>query len=392
MRAALILFALGAPLAASASTPVLLPADPISFALQQARAEAEAGEKEARRLDQLAQNALGTAAELRVKRLAAAQSIVAAEAGISAANAQLRLVNARQAAMQQRLRQEQQPIAALLAGLAMMGRRPPLLAIADGGSTDELVRVRILVNSTLPVIRARTAGLSKQIDAQSRLQQAAVAARADLQRSRVTLAERRQQFATLEAQALAAASASSGKALSAGDTALAAGETIESLSGDVQDARLAIGVAAMLAGEAPAPPGPASSRSPGAPFAYILPSEAPVLVGLGSVSRSGVRSRGVTLATGRGLPVRTPASGTIRYVGPYRDYDGVVIIDHGGGWISLIVNVATERRKGERVRLGEPLGRTTGPLEVELSLNGQRLSPAIIAGSSGNLSKAAKGS
>jgi septal ring factor EnvC (AmiA/AmiB activator) len=392
MRAALILFALGAPLSASASTPVLPPADPIAFALQQARAEAEAGEKEAQRLEQLAQKALGTAAELRAKRLAAAQAIVAAEARISAADAELRLVNARQRALQQRLRQEQQPVAALLAGLVMMGRRPPLLAIADGGSTDELVRVRILVNSTLPVIRARTAGLSKQINDQSRLKQAAVAARADLQRSRLTLAERREQFAALEAQALAAASTSSGKALIAGDTALAAGETIESLSGDAQDARLAAGVAAMLASEAPAPSGPASSRPQGAPFAYVLPSDAPVLVGLGSVSRSGVRSRGLTLATGRGLPVRTPASGTIRYAGPYRDYDGVVIIDHGGGWMSLIVNVATERRKGERVRLGEPLGRTLGQLEVELSLNGQRLSPAIIAGSSGNLSKAAKGS
>ena len=391
MRAALILFVLGAPLAASASTPLPPPADPIALALQQARAEAEAGEKEAARLDQLARKALGTAAELRAKRLAAAQSIVAAEARISAADAELRLVNARQAALQQRLRQEQQPVAALLAGLAMMGRRPPLLAIADGGSTDELVRVRILVNSTLPVIRARTAGLSKQIDTQSRLQQAGVVARADLQRSRLALAERREQFAALEAQALAAASASSGKALSAGDTALAAGETIESLSGDAQDARLAAGVAAMLASEAPAPSGPASSRPQGAPFAYVLPSDAPVLVGLGSVSRSGVRSRGLTLATGPGLPVRTPASGTIRYAGPYRDYDGVVIIDHRGGWMSLIVNVATERHKGEQVRLGESLGRTMGQLEVELSLNGQRLSPAIIAGSSGNLSKAAKG-
>ena len=392
MRAALILIALGAPLAASASAPVPPPADPIAFALQQARAEAEAGEKEARRLDQLAQKALGTAAELRAKRVAAAQAIVAAEARISAADAELRLVNARQAALQQRLRQEQQPVAALLAGLAMMGRRPPLLAIADGGSTDELVRVRVLINSTLPVIRARTAGLSNQIDAQSRLQQAGVAARADLQRSRLALAERREQFAALEAQALAAASATIGKALSAGDTALAAGETIESLSGDAQDARLATGVAAMLASQEPAPPGPSASRPPGAPFAYILPSDAPVLVGLGSVSRSGVRSRGLTLATRRGLSVRAPASGIIRYAGPYRDYDGVVIIDHGGGWISLIVNVATERRKGDRVRLGDPIGRTLGQLEVELSLNGQRLSPAIIAGSSGNLSNAAKGS
>ena len=29
------------------------------------------------------------------------------------------------------------------------------------------------------------------------------------------------------------------------------------------------------------------------------------------------------------------------FSGPFRDYDGVLIIDHGGGWMSLIVNVAS---------------------------------------------------
>ena len=391
MRAVFLLVALAIPLSATASSSPQPVSDPAQVALQEARAEAEASEAQAASLERAAQQALGTAAKLRAKRLAAAQAIVAAEARISAADAQLRLVTARQSALEARLRAEQQPVAALLAGLAMMGRRPPLLAIADGGSTDELVRVRVLIKSTLPVIRARTAGLSNQLQSQARLQQAAVTARADLQRSRTALAERRQQFAALEAQALQAASASSSQALSAGDTALAASETIDSLTGTAEDARMAAGVATMLAAEPPAPAGPAAAK-PAAGLAYILPSEAPVLVGLGSVSRSGVRSRGVTLATGRGSLVRTPASGTIRYAGPFGDYDGVVIIDHGGGWISLIVNVASSRNKGGRVRLGDPLGRALGQIDVELSLNGQRLSPAIIAGSSGNLSKPHKGS
>jgi murein hydrolase activator len=68
-----------------------------------------------------------------------------------------------------------------------------------------------------------------------------------------------------------------------------------------------------------------------------------------------------------------------------------VIIDHGGGWISLLVNVSSTLQPGRKVRLGGPVGQALGPLLVELSQNGRRISPALIAGSSQTLSKAGKG-
>jgi septal ring factor EnvC (AmiA/AmiB activator) len=81
----------------------------------------------------------------------------------------------------------------------------------------------------------------------------------------------------------------------------------------------------------------------------------------------------------------------VRYAGPFRDYDGILIIDHGGGWMSLIVNVGSTLRQGDRVAIGQIIGRALGPLQVELSQNGRRISPALIAGSSQSLSKAPKG-
>ena len=36
------------------------------------------------------------------------------------------------------------------------------------------------------------------------------------------------------------------------------------------------------------------------------------------------------MATPRGMTVTAPADGTIRFAGPFRDYDGVMIIDSGG--------------------------------------------------------------
>ena len=113
--------------------------------------------------------------------------------------------------------------------------------------------------------------------------------------------------------------------------------------------------------------------------------------GLFAVNDSGVRSRGLTLATPRGAPLTAPADGIVKFAGPFRDYDGVLIIDHRGGWLSLIVNVASPLHPGDKVSLGQDIGRARGPLQVDLSQNGRRISPALIAGSSQSLSKDGKG-
>jgi septal ring factor EnvC (AmiA/AmiB activator) len=190
-------------------------------------------------------------------------------------------------------------------------------------------------------------------------------------------------------QALAAG----GRALRSGDIAIAAGETVEALRREQSSSRSAYALADELAGQDAAPPRPFASQQgqPGLAIPYELPAQAPVTEGLAAVNDSGVRSRGLTLATGRGAAVAAPADGVVRYSGPFRDYDGILILDHGGGWMSLIVNVSSGLHAGDKVHMGDHIGRALGPLQVELSQNGRRISPAIIAGSSQSLSKKPKG-
>ena len=69
--------------------------------------------------------------------------------------------------------------------------------------------------------------------------------------------------------------------------------------------------------------------------------------GLGQVSASGIRSRGTTFASRAGAPVLAPADGTLLFAGPYRRHDGIVIIDHGNGWMSLLIGVRIDRRQGQ---------------------------------------------
>jgi murein hydrolase activator len=367
--------------------------EPLDAALKQALTEQVAADAQTAKLEQIAARAQGEAARLHAEQAAAAQAIDAAEARISAADARLRLTSATVAAYRQRLATQQEPVSSLLAGLATMAQRPPLLVLASHGGADELVEVRLLLDSTLPVIRNRTSRLSAQLAGGQRLEQAAVAARAELSRSRDALVLRRQRYAALEQKAVQRALASGGEALGASDFAMAAGEDVEKLRGqEASNQSVRAAANRFAAGEA-APPSPFApeGQAPPAPFAYQLPAAGPVTEGLDAVNDSGVRARGLTLATLRGAAVSAPADGIIRFSGPFRDFDGVLIIDHGGGWLSLIVNVASTLHPGDRVRLGDPVGRALGPIQVELSQNGRRISPALIAGSSPSLSKGLKG-
>ena len=391
MRRLIFVLALCPLLAASALAQGQ--SEPLDEAVKRAEAERATAEAQAARLEQAASRAKNEADRLHAEQAAAAQGIEAAEASISAANARLRLASALVAAHRQRLATEQRPVSSLLAGLATMAQRPPLLVLADRGGTDELVKVRLLLDATLPVIRSRTTRLSAQLSEGQRLQQAAMDARSQLGKSRDELVTRRDRFASLERKALQQALSTGGQALGAGDVALSAAENVERLRGQQTDTQSIRRVASQLAAEEASPLSPfAAEGGPAAvPFAYRLPASAAVTEGLASVSDSGVRSRGLTLATYRGAAVVAPAAGVIRYSGPFKDYDGVVIIAHGAGWMSLIVNVGSTLRTGQRVALGDSLGRALGPLQVELSQNGRRISPALIAGSSQNLSNRPKG-
>lgn len=383
------LFLLVAPLLLStASAPVPAQMETADVRLAKAKAEAAASARRLAQLEVQAAKAGNEAARLEAKQAAAAAAIDAAEARISASVAEYRLARARITLTEQQLARKRAPLAALLAGLAQMGRQPPLLSLADHGSVNEMVRVKALLDWTMPVIQQRTAAVSAELKQRQRLANRADQVRANLQRDRAALAIQQKRFAELEAEARAEAAFLSGQAFGTGDRILAADESLTVARSDAADRRAAARVAAALAtlNFAPARPMRGDAPMPVPDFHYDLPVGAPVAEGLGSVSRSGIVSRGIQFDSARGAPVTAPADGRIIFAAPFRDQDGLVIIDHGRGWTTLLLGVASDKPRGTRVARGQSIGRALGPLGVELRLNGQPVSPAFIAASSPPLS------
>jgi septal ring factor EnvC (AmiA/AmiB activator) len=82
---------------------------------------------------------------------------------------------------------------------------------------------------------------------------------------------------------------------------------------------------------------------------------------------------------------RAPAPGRVAFAGPFRSYGLVVILDHGGGWTSVITNLAALGvGTGQQVARGVPVGRAGGDspqLTVELRYQGRPVPiTALLAG------------
>jgi len=390
MKQALIWTAFLAPLLA-ASSSFAQPTSEISIG--KVRAEAMQAEAEAQRLSKAADQARGDAAKLAAQRLAAAAAITATEARISELDVNLAARGALVRANAARLAERQAPVAALVAGLVNLGRRPPLVSLADDNDLTQMVRMRALLDVAVPRIRANSAALAAELTASRRLADDARLARQQASAARATLARRRQAFAALEARSLVRARRLDAGALGADDRMIAASEGVATLGNQWEKERAGRRLASELAAlpGAPRRPFAPDSRPQMPPFALILPVGAPVIDGLGQVSASGIRSRGTTFATRQGTQIAVPADGTLIFTGPYRRHDGIAIIDHGKGWMSLLVGVRATAPKGTRLTRGAVLGRALGPVTLELSINGRPASAALIAGSSQSLSIKANG-
>ena len=380
--------ALALPLLLAAAAPVAPVAETADAALERARAEAQQASRRLASLEAEARKAGDEADRLRAEQSAAAAAIEEAEAKIGEADARLRLAQAQAALAEQRLARRRAPLAALLAGLATMGRQPPILTLAEEGSVDEIVRVKALLNATMPVIQQRSAALQVQLADRQRLASEAGSARAELAKGRQELGKRQQRFAELETRASERAQRLAGQAFGAGDRVLASDEALALAGSEARERQIAQQAAARLAELefAAARPMRGDSALPPLDFAYSLPVDAPLIDGLGTVNRAGIASRGLKFATSRGSAVIAPADGQILFAAPYRGQDGVVIIRHPDGWTSLLLGVISEMPRGSKVRRGEFLGRALGPLGVELRRNGVPMSPALIAASSVPLS------
>ncbi len=248
------------------------------------------------------------------------------------------------------------------------------------------MHLRAVLGQVLPVIEQRTAGLRAEL-ARSRALRATAQQAADaLDQAQRDRKAQQVELAALETQKRLAARDYRANAGLESERALALGERARDIvdlmdrleqAGDLRE-RLA-----RLSGPLPRParpdqagaaPAEADAR-PSGPPPYRLPVVGQLVTGMGEVNDSGVRARGLTLVTQPGAQAIAPTAGRVAFAGPYRDYGQILIIDHGGGWTTLITGLhRLTTRVGDAVRQGDPVGVTgarRSNITVELRRNGR---------------------
>ncbi len=344
-------------------------------ALVAAKQEADRAARRSESLERAARRATGEAARARAEAAALAARIEAAEADITAAETRIRLIERLRAAQRARLAEKQGPVIRLTAALQTMARRPPALALIQPGSMEEAVRVRALLASTLPVIRARTAELRAEVERGDRLRRQADLAVAALTAGREELRRRRVELASFEKRQRARSATLMESAIAESDRALAFGEEARDLAqraGTRQfQAELRRNLASLPGPEIRPGEGRSTAQAaPGRQATYVLPVEGRLVRGMGEISDAGVHARGLTFAVASGAPVVAPSKGRIAYAGTFRGYGRIVIIDHGGGWTTAITNLGSlDVKVGDNVAMGAPLGRAaSGEPQVMVEL------------------------
>jgi septal ring factor EnvC (AmiA/AmiB activator) len=298
---------------------------------------------------------------------------------------QLTLLAQRQAAQQAELARRRQALGLSLAALQRLALTPPFAALV-ATSPLEIARGELLLGPAAAELQRRTRVLEGDIAAlkdtegqisEHRRQAAALAGTLDLERQKITwlLAER----ADLQQRTAAEAAASQARSAK--------------LAAEAKDLRDLLDRLAKERAAAPPPaagPSPVTIRGfPTTPGSLVSPVTGPIVGGFGVPDLSGSRAKGILIQTKTGAPVLAPFDGQIVYRGPFRGYGEILIIQHSGGYHTVLAGLGrSDAAVGQWVIAGEPVG-TMGPsadgktkLYIELRLDGHPIDPAPWLGKS----------
>ncbi|MEZ5681078.1 MAG: peptidoglycan DD-metalloendopeptidase family protein [Erythrobacter sp.] len=369
-------------------------ADEAREALDAARQQQRNARARSENLEKKAAQSREAADKARQEIAALAARVQQAEAAIVSAEARLAIANAQRRSLDAELAERRTPLVRLTGALQSIARRPLTLAALQPGSLRDLVHTRAVLDSTIPLVRERTAALRGELERARALEADAARALADRRESEKTLGQRRTQLSALAERERLSANQASGGADREARRALALAEEardLDSLVGKLEAAGSLREQLAALPGPIPRPaePGKVALAAPMAttpvpsattpPARYLLPVDGKVASGFGEAGEGGPRDAGISLRPRSGAQVVAPAEGRIAFAGPYRGYGMIVIVEHANEWTSLVTGLATlQAAVGQDVTAGSPLGtaaRGAPMITLELRRKGTAVNP-----------------
>lgn len=305
------------------------------------------------------------------------------EARIADQEAELQRLQQRQQALEASLGKQKQELARLLRSAYALGRHEQLRLLLEQGRMSDLARVlayhRYFQRDRQQVIDA----LTQELRVLAEIGEQVLAQKLALEYSR------RQQSDQLKA--LAGQRRERGQKVSALNAQFRDSDSrLKALGRDERrTVALLERLQRLLQQPAKPPPRPGKPGAPPANDAKVptgplhLPLNGNVLAGFGGTMPDGHRSQGLLIAGSAGAPVHAVAAGRVVYADWLKGYGLLLILDHGGGWMtlyafndSLLKNVGDSVHAGEAIStVGSSGGQGRAALYFELRRNGQPQDP-----------------
>lgn len=335
-------------------------------------------------------------AELRREAIAAAKRAQEHESRLIELDDTLYVLGRREDEARAALRARQRELAAMLGAMERLSRNPPQTMFAFPDAPMRMVRSAMLLRAALPRLREDSRNLRAELDELAGIQAEARLQLASLETETKALEAERGRLAAVmrRKSALLKRTKSETREINRRVRELAdRAESIRELLAQIEAERLRREAEELKRQEEearaqrerpkarpkPRPqPNVALARPPGVrPFpgrgTITPPTSAPILRRYGERNAQGAAERGITYKTRPWAQIVAPHDGKVVFAGPFEGYGQILIIEHDGGYHTLLAGMERlDIATGEWVLAGEPVGamgpRTTGASGEELGL------------------------
>jgi murein hydrolase activator len=260
---------------------------------------------------------------------------------------------------------KRQTLANTLGILARLSRHPPEALIVSPSSPVDMVRGATVLSAVVPELESRAAALASELDALRRLRieigqkrSRLASANQELSKERTALDRLLKRTARQRQLTLRNSAREKRRLKRLASQARDLKALITKLE---EEERKRTGIEVL-----PPPPGatPFSAEMGRLP----LPARGPVVVRYGQMLESGLKSKGIKVATRPRATVVAPHDGRVVFAGSFRSYGRLLIIAHGEGYHTLIAGMAQiDGEVGQWLLAGEPVGQMGATGEVASS-------------------------
>ena len=293
---------------------------------------------------------------MRKSLIGTAASVQRMEDMVSDFETRLNALAAEQRAKSRALEARRGDLANTLGTLARLSRHPPEALIVSPAAPIDMVRGYMVLSAVVPRLEGQAAALSSELAALRRLRveigqkrSRLASANQGLSKERTALDRLLKRTARQRQLTLKSSAREKHRLRRLASQAKDLKALIAKLEADERKRKLS-GVNVL-------PPPPGSSPFSAEMGKLPLPARGPIVVRFGQELDSGLKSKGIKVATRPNATVVAPHDGRVVFAGMFRSYGRLLIIAHGEGYHTLIAGMAQiDGEVGQWLLAGEPVG------------------------------------